>query len=59
MMTREILIAARRRIENEESWGNKESAHPFGSGTDCAVTATNLDGINHRERTAAIRALEA
>jgi len=59
MTTREVLIAARRRIENEEDWGNRGSVPPFGPGTECAATATDLDDIDWAERFGAIEALAA
>lgn len=56
MTTREILIAARKRIEDPKDWAGA-MGEKLGRDTDCAVTATDLDDISWGERFGAIEAL--
>jgi len=59
MTTREILIAARKRIEDPNDWGKARGEYPSEAGRNSAITACWLDGASWAERNEALDALRA
>jgi len=59
MTTREILIAARKRIEDPNDWGKARGEYPSEAGKITIVNACWLDGTDWSERRDAHSALRA